>query len=85
MHYRPTHLLRLALRYHSNVKRSRLWSSAASAGAEGIIVLSESCVHRLQQLCPQKDTFLRLAVESGGCSGFQYKFDLDTKLSEDDR
>lgn len=28
---------------------------------------------------------LRLAVDGGGCSGFQYKFDLDDTVADDDR
>jgi len=31
------------------------------------------------------DSFLRVVVDSGGCSGFQYKFELDNTLHDDDR
>lgn len=31
------------------------------------------------------DKMLRLSVEAGGCSGFQYAFSLDDKSSDDDR
>lgn len=31
------------------------------------------------------EKMLRLSVEAGGCSGFQYVFDLDEKSNPDDR
>jgi Fe-S cluster assembly iron-binding protein IscA len=31
------------------------------------------------------EKMLRLTVETGGCSGFQYVFDLDGKTNSDDR
>ncbi|XP_064091731.1 iron-sulfur cluster assembly 2 homolog, mitochondrial-like [Macrobrachium nipponense] len=51
---------------------------------EGLI-LSDSCVTRLKEIIDDDSSFLRIIVEGGGCSGFQYKFDVDTQLSEDDR
>ena len=32
-----------------------------------------------------EEKMLRLSVETGGCSGFQYLFDLDGKTNPDDR
>ncbi|XP_053545000.1 iron-sulfur cluster assembly 2 homolog, mitochondrial [Bombina bombina] len=50
----------------------------------GEIHLTDSCVRRLREVTSGAE-FLRLQVDSGGCSGFQYKFSLDANLSEDDR
>ncbi|XP_036322054.1 iron-sulfur cluster assembly 2 homolog, mitochondrial-like [Rhagoletis pomonella] len=48
------------------------------------LVISDSCKKRLLEIAGNGRSFLRITVEGGGCSGFQYKFDLDSKLSSDD-
>ncbi|XP_059579072.1 iron-sulfur cluster assembly 2 homolog, mitochondrial [Alligator mississippiensis] len=55
-----------------------------SEGSEGHVYLSRSCVQRLLEITEGSE-FLRLQVEGGGCSGFQYKFSLDTVINPDDR
>jgi iron-sulfur cluster insertion protein len=51
------------------------------------IELTPNAAKRISFLA-QKDSdsalFLRLTVDSGGCSGFQYKFQLDSQLNADD-
>ncbi|XP_029201912.2 iron-sulfur cluster assembly 2 homolog, mitochondrial-like isoform X1 [Acropora millepora] len=50
------------------------------------LTLSESCVKQLHQIfANDKNSFLRVAVEGGGCSGFKYSFDVDSEINEDDR
>lgn len=50
------------------------------------LFITDSCVHKLKKVTDESNgSFLRLVVEGGGCSGFQYKFDLDSRVNEDDR
>lgn len=51
--------------------------------SEQKLLVSETCKKRLREIC-EDGSFLRVTVEGGGCSGFQYKFDLDNKLNADD-
>ncbi|NXW90374.1 ISCA2 protein, partial [Alopecoenas beccarii] len=73
------------------VARPLRWASSSSQPGptesdpgEGQVFLSESCVKRLLEIAEGSE-FLRLQVEGGGCSGFQYKFSLDTVINPDDR
>ncbi|MFN7662920.1 MAG: HesB/IscA family protein [Alphaproteobacteria bacterium] len=46
--------------------------------------LSESAVSQLLLTQESTHQFLRISVLSGGCSGLQYKFDLETHITPDD-
>ena len=50
------------------------------------VTLSESAARRIAEIMKgEADTgFLRIAVIGGGCSGFQYTFDLDSTVNDDD-
>jgi iron-sulfur cluster insertion protein len=50
------------------------------------LTLSETAAARVAKIAQKqgKPAILRLSVEGGGCSGFQYKFDLDDALDADD-
>lgn len=48
------------------------------------VFLTDSAIKRLLELCSQNNTPFRITVDSGGCSGFQYKFNLDAQSFPDD-
>ncbi|XP_038893859.1 iron-sulfur assembly protein IscA-like 2, mitochondrial [Benincasa hispida] len=81
-------------------ENQRLLSSSVSAHQEAsssltcpspspsvdTIHLTDNCIRRMKELQdPKEEKMLRLSVETGGCSGFQYVFDLDDKTNPDDR
>lgn len=57
--------------------------TALAEAAKNELKLSDSCVKRLQEIC-KDGSFLRVIVEGGGCSGFQYKLEIDKNLQPDD-
>ena len=50
------------------------------------VSMSESAAKRIAEILGQESgaKMLRVSVSGGGCSGFQYGFDLDTKAETDD-
>ena len=50
------------------------------------VTVSERAAKRIGEILKAEPagTMLRVSVEGGGCSGFQYKFDMDRAKAEDD-
>ncbi|KAJ0448119.1 putative FeS cluster insertion protein [Helianthus annuus] len=62
-------------------------SSPTSSSGEESVHLSDNCVRRMKELQADeaKENLLRISIEAGGCSGFQYNFALEEKPNHDDR
>lgn len=53
--------------------------------SEPSITLSERAAKRIAQILQAEHApLMRVSVEGGGCSGFQYRFDLVTETAPDD-
>ena len=50
------------------------------------IVVTERAAQRIQEILKSEPigSLLRISVNGGGCSGFQYAFDIDKTIAEDD-
>ena len=50
------------------------------------VTVSERAARRIGEILKSEPagTMLRVSVEGGGCSGFQYKFDMDSAQAPDD-
>ncbi|KAL7060715.1 hypothetical protein AAHC03_09423 [Spirometra sp. Aus1] len=60
-----------------------LWNKLPLIHALSKVTLSESCVKRLNEI-GENEGLLRVMVDSGGCSGFQYKFLIEKNITKDD-
>jgi iron-sulfur cluster assembly accessory protein len=54
--------------------------------SEASITVSERAARRIGEILKSEPagTMLRVSVEGGGCSGFQYKFDMEQAKAADD-
>ena len=52
----------------------------------GDVIITERAVRRIGQILKSEGdgAMLRISVEGGGCSGFQYKFDVERTRADDD-
>lgn len=50
------------------------------------VILTDKAAQRVAQILAKETqgAMLRISVEGGGCSGFQYKYDIVTEQEEDD-
>ncbi|XP_027349312.1 iron-sulfur assembly protein IscA-like 2, mitochondrial isoform X4 [Abrus precatorius] len=80
--------LRLRRRCSSSSVLHHATSSAAAASDVEPIHMTKNCIRRMKELEAESSAnrkLLRLSVETGGCSGFQYAFNLDDQINSDDR
>lgn len=69
----------------TSVQTAPIELKISARSPEGI-VLADSAAHRLAKLAEAegRPVMLRVAVEGGGCSGFQYRLDLVESAEPDD-
>ena len=58
--------------------------TATGSSGNDEVKLSDSFIKQFHRI-KEGSSFIRIQVEGGGCSGFQYKFELDSRVNEDDR
>lgn len=73
--------------FGSNKTSSTISNSGSSNSSNNLISIKDSCLNRLKQILEKPDKeFLRIQVETGGCSGFSYTFDIqnNTNINSDE-
>lgn len=48
-----------------------------------VIKVTNASAKRLEEIRLEENCYLRILVDNGGCSGFQYKFELDKRKNDD--
>ncbi|XP_072314423.1 iron-sulfur cluster assembly 2 homolog, mitochondrial [Eucyclogobius newberryi] len=89
--FRASSLLNIHHQQLRHMLGHQRFNSASTQGRPDVLgpnkeelTLTESCMKRLGEIT-EKGEYLRIHVEGGGCSGFQYKFSVDSNRNEDDR
>jgi len=69
--------------------RCRAFGAEEAVGGVDGVSITNACAERIRELKTQNpddaNKMLRVRVDSGGCSGFQYSFSLDGDMQEEDR
>lgn len=62
------------------------WFTKYMMGSSMQLKITDQAANRIETLVKQEseDAFLRVAIQSGGCSGFQYDISLDNHMTPDD-
>ncbi|KAK7337235.1 hypothetical protein VNO77_17799 [Canavalia gladiata] len=87
----PSLAARLRLRRSCSFSSSVLHHATSAASSSNVepVHMTENCVRKMKEIEANESSadrkVLRLSVETGGCSGFQYAFNLDDKINSDDR
>ncbi|EYU38634.1 hypothetical protein ABFS83_12G150000 [Erythranthe nasuta] len=71
----------------SALHEAHLSSPESPSSSTETVNMTDGCIRRMKELQaddPSKK-LLRLSIEAGGCSGFQYNFSLEDKTNNDDR
>jgi iron-sulfur cluster insertion protein len=77
-------------RKRRTLQSERLYAYVADMNSIAPFRLTDRAAHRIAEIAASEGgtgdwgTALRVAVLAGGCSGFQYKFELDGQRAEDD-
>uniref|UniRef100_A0A0N5A539 Iron-sulfur cluster assembly 2 homolog, mitochondrial n=1 Tax=Parastrongyloides trichosuri TaxID=131310 RepID=A0A0N5A539_PARTI len=66
--------------FHGNIYKGKIFVTFFSTD-KNELKLTDKCIQRLKEVL-KKDEFLRVEVQGGGCSGFEYKFRFDQKLDK---
>jgi len=74
--------LRSILTQHHHLILSKRFLASSTTTTASALSLSDNCVRRLQTIVKDKSEKLRVLVEGGGCSGFQYKFTIESNQNQ---